>query len=63
MYLSPHATMTSYEPGKTRAYSEDLHWRIVWQREALGKQCKNVASNLRVDLATVSRVVTMLDLC
>ena len=52
--------MTSCEPGRTRAYaySEDLRWRIVWQREALGKKCKDVASNLGVDTVTVSRVVT-----
>ena len=30
----------------------------MWQREALGKKCKDVASNLGVDTATVSRVVT-----
>ena len=50
--------MTSCEPGRTRACGEDLRWRIVWQREALGKKCKDVASNLGVDPATVSRVVT-----
>ena len=53
-----YAAMTSCEPGRTRAYSEDLRWRIVWQREALGKKCKDVASNLGVDSATVSRIVT-----
>ena len=47
-----HATITSCEPGRTRAYGEDLRWRIVWQREALGKKCKDVASNLGVDPAT-----------
>ena len=36
---------------------EDLRWRMVWQREALGKKCKDVAANLCVDLATVSRTV------
>ena len=30
----------------------------MWQREALGKKCKDVASNLGVDSATVSRIVT-----
>ena len=30
----------------------------MWQREALGKKCKDVASNLGVDPATVSRIVT-----
>ena len=52
------ATMTSCEPGRKRAYGEDLRWRIVWQREALGMKCKDVASNLGVDAATVSRIVT-----
>ena len=28
----------------------------MWQREALGKKCKEVASNLGVDSATVSRI-------
>ena len=30
----------------------------MWQREGLGKKCKDVASNLGVDPATVSRTVT-----
>ena len=50
--------MTSVERGRTGAYSEDLRWRIVWQREALGKKCKDVAANIGVDSATVSRIVT-----
>ena len=50
--------MTSCEPRRTKAYSEDLRWRIVWQRESLGKSCKEVATNLGVDPATVSRIVT-----
>ena len=48
---------TSYEPCRTSAYSEDLKWRIVWQREVLGLKCKDVAVNLGVDSATVSRTV------
>ena len=49
--------MASCEPGRRRAYDEDVRWRIVWQREALNKKCKDVASNLGVDPATVSRIV------
>ena len=26
----------SYESSRTSAYSEDLQWMMVWQREALG---------------------------
>ena len=44
---------------KTSAYSEDLRWRMVWQREALGLNLKTVASNLGVDPSTVSRVVRL----
>ena len=58
--LPLHATMTNCEPGRKMAYDEDLRWRIVWQREAMGKKCKNDASNLGVDAVTISQ---KLDLC
>ena len=48
---------TSIESRRTSAYSEDLKWRIVWQKEVLGYKCKDVAVNLGVDAATVSRTV------
>ena len=38
-------------------YSEDLKWRMVWQRECLGKKCSEVAINLIVDATTISRIV------
>ena len=44
---------------KSSACSEDLRWRMVWQREALGLNLKTVASNLGVDPSTVSRVVRL----
>ena len=50
--------ITSCEPRRTKAYSEDLRWRIVWQRESLRKSCKEVATNLGVDPVTVSTIVT-----
>ena len=58
MYMHAASNMTSWEPDRTQAYSEDLHWRIVWQGETLGKKCKDVASILGVDVVTVSRIVT-----
>ena len=48
---------TSLESRRTSAYSEDLKWRIVWQKEVLGFKCKDVAVNLGVDAATVSQTV------
>ena len=49
----------SLNPGKTSAYTEDLRWRIVWQREALELDLKTVAGNLGVHPSTVSRVVRL----
>lgn len=48
--------MTSCEPTRCSAYSEDLRWRIIWQSEALGYSNKQVANNIGVDKSTVSRI-------
>ena len=53
---------TTCEPHRTSPYSEDLRWRMVWQREIRGLKIKQVASNLGVDPATVSRVVSKFQL-
>ena len=39
---------TSYEPKRSSAYSEDLRWRMVWQREALGHTYEQISKNLGV---------------
>ncbi len=49
----------SCEPKRTKAYSADLRWRIVYQVEGLKKSCRTVAQNLCVDLSTVSRTVSL----
>ena len=51
--------MTSCEPKRTRAYSEDLRWRMVWQREALQYSYEDIGSNLGVDRSTVIRTVSL----
>ena len=51
------ATGYSCEPTRKTAYSEDLRWRMVWQREVLGLTLERVASNLNVDVSTVHRTV------
>ena len=38
--------MTSCEPTRCSAYSEDLRWRIVWQTEALRYTSDQVAKEL-----------------
>lgn len=48
---------TSCESQRTRAYSDDLRWRMVYQTEALGKAYHEVACNLNVDASTVCRTL------
>ena len=49
--------MTTCEPKRTRAYGEDLRWRMVWQSEALGYNYSTIGRNLGVDASTVWRTV------
>ena len=49
----------SHEPNRTSAYSEDLRWRMVWQREALGYTYDQITTNLGVDKSTVQRTVQL----
>lgn len=53
------ATRTSINPTRTSPYDEDLRWRMIWQREALGLDLNLVAQNLGVDRSTVSRTVSL----
>ena len=49
----------SCEPNRTKAYSEDLRWRMVYHVEMKGKSCREAGENLAVDPSTVSRTVTL----
>jgi transposase len=49
---------TSCESIRSSAYSEDLRWRIIYQRRN-GISYTEVAKNLSVDLSTVKRVVKL----
>ena len=49
----------SCEPTRSSAYSEDLRWRIVYQKEGMGLSYTEVAKNLSVDLSIVKRVVKL----
>ena len=49
----------SCEERRTKAYSEDIRWRIVHQTELLRLSCQRVATNLQVDPSTVSRIVQL----
>ena len=51
----------SFETLCRSAYSEDLRWRMVWQKQALGyTTCAKIAQNLCVDKSTVSRTLKLL---
>ena len=50
---------TSCESNRSKSYADDLRWRIIYQAEALGKQYREIAANLNVDTATVSRIVSL----
>ena len=51
------ATRSSCEPMRTSAYSEDIRWRMVWQREVQGLTLERVACNLSVAVSTLHRIV------
>ena len=40
------AMATSYEPKRCSAYSDDLRWRMVYKRTALGLSYREIAANL-----------------
>ena len=49
----------SCQPHLTKAYNEDLRWRIAWQSEAMGLPQAKIAANLIVDKSTVSRILSI----
>ena len=50
---------TSYEPKRCKAYSSDLRWRMVYQRQCLGLTYEAIGTNLGVDQSTVHRTVNL----
>ena len=51
------AMIRSIEPGRRKAYSVDLRWRVVWQRMALGLKYNEIATNLGISLGTAYNVI------
>ena len=48
----------SCEP-KSSAYSDDVRWRIIWQKEVLKLTDKEVAANLCISPSTVQRIIKL----
>lgn len=51
----------SAEPRRTKAYSPDLRWRIVWQHIGKCVNYRDIAANLSVLLGTVTNVMKLFD--
>ena len=49
------------EPERSKAYSDDLRWRMVYQRCLLGLSYPEIAAHLNVDKSTVYRVVHLFE--
>lgn len=47
---------SSAQPRHTPAYSSDLRWHMVYQKELVWLTCRQVGKNLNVDASTVGRV-------
>lgn len=45
------------EHGRTKAYNNDLRWRIVWQKNVNNCTMKEISNNLSVSLSTVWRIL------
>ena len=48
--------MTSAEPTRKAPYSNDIRWRIVWQRLAMDLPYWKIAQNLSIGVGTVYNV-------
>ena len=51
----------SAEPQRTKAYSTDLRWRIVWQRIGHGLKYRQIATNLSISLGTVANIMKLFE--
>ena len=49
----------SCEPKRSSAYSDDIRWRIIWQKEVLKLTDKEVAANLCISPSTVQRIIKL----
>ena len=48
--------MTSAEPARTSAYSDDIAVRVVWQRLGMGMTFRDIAKRLQIGLGSAHRL-------
>lgn len=46
---------------RSKAYSSDLRWRMVYQKYILGHTFDKISANLNVDASTVSRIIRLFE--
>ena len=46
----------SAEPGRKTAYSDDLRWRVIYQRIGMGQPFHKIAMNLNIAASTAHQV-------
>ena len=51
------AAVYSFEHSRSKSYSADIRWRMVYQRLMSGLTYEQIAANLNVDPSTVWRTV------
>ena len=55
------AAKYAFEPSRSKAYSDDMKWRMVYQRHMAGLTYEQIAANLNVDPSTVYKTVKRFD--
>ena len=53
--------MTLAEPGCKAPYSNDLRWRIIWQRFGMEVSLRQVAENLNISLGTAYNICKLFE--
>ena len=59
--LNSTESVMSAEPGRKTAYSNDLSWRIVYQRIAMNLPFVKIAQNLNIAVSTVHRIYRLFE--
>lgn len=51
----------SAEPLRTKAYSPDIRWRIIWQRIGMGFSYRTIASHLNISVGTAYNIYELFE--
>ena len=51
----------SAEPGRKKAYSGDIRWRVVYQRIGMHLKFESIARNLNIAASTAHRIYSLFE--